>query len=340
MGSVNLKTIAEQAGVSLATASRVLSGSDYPVKDQLRERVEKVAAELDYVPNANAQGLLRGRSQTVGVLVGDVADPFFSTMIGGIHEVAAKAGYMVTIVNTYREPGSELDVLRRLRAQRVDVMIVAASGLDDQIHTEALEKSLAAFVAGGNSAVLIGHHEIGDGLRASRIDFDNRLAARQVAEHLRELGHRRVALLAGDARLLSMADRVAGFRDVFGDALDVRHAIPTRDGGYQACGQLLASDDGGSLTAIATTADQMAFGVLACLRERGIAVPGQMSVTGFNDIEFARDTVPSLTSAHLPLDEVGRLAMELGIKGLDSAPRRVTVTPELSVRGTTGSVAE
>ncbi|WP_297742216.1 LacI family DNA-binding transcriptional regulator [uncultured Tessaracoccus sp.] len=335
MGSVNLKTIAEQAGVSLATASRVLSGSDYPVKDELRERVERVAAELDYVPNANARGLLQGRSQTVGVLVGDVSDPFFSTMIGGIHEVAAKAGYMVTVVNTYRDPGNELDVLRRLRAQRVDVMIVAASGLDDPIHSEALEKSLAAFVKGGNSAVLIGPHEVSADLSVSRIDVNNRLAARQVAEHLHELGHRRVALLAGETNLLSMADRVAGFRDVFGDELVVRRAAPTRDGGHDACVELLDSDDAG-LTAIATTADQMAFGVLACLRERGISVPEQMSVTGFNDIEFARDTVPPLTSAHLPLDEVGRLAMDMGIKALDGVPSRVELTPELRVRGTTG----
>lgn len=339
MGSVNLKTIAEQAGVSLATASRVLSGSDYPVKDELRERVERVAAELDYVPNANARGLLQGRSQTVGVLVGDVSDPFFSTMIGGIHEVAAKAGYMVTIVNTYRDPSNELDVLRRLRAQRVDVMIVAASGLDDPIHSDALEKSLAAFVKDGNSAVMIGPHEVSADLGVSRIDVNNRLAARQVAEHLHELGHRRAALLAGDSNLLSMADRIAGFRDVFGDGLVVRRAAPTRDGGHDACVGLLDSDDAAGLTAIATTADQMAFGVLACLRERGIAVPEQMSVTGFNDIEFARDTVPPLTSAHLPLDEVGRLAMDMGIKALDGVPSRVELTPELRVRGTTGKRA-
>lgn len=242
---------------------------------------------------------------------------------------------MVTVVNTYRDPGNELDVLRRLRAQRVDVMIVAASGLDDPIHSEALEKSLAAFVKGGNSAVLIGPHEVSADLSVSRIDVNNRLAARQVAEHLHELGHRRVALLAGETNLLSMADRVAGFRDVFGDELVVRRAAPTRDGGHDACVELLDSDDAG-LTAIATTADQMAFGVLACLRERGISVPEQMSVTGFNDIEFARDTVPPLTSAHLPLDEVGRLAMDMGIKALDGVPSRVELTPELRVRGTTG----
>lgn len=334
MSTVNLKRIAEEAGVSVATASRVLSGSDYPVKDALRARVKAVAEELDYVPNANAQGLLRGRSQTVGVLVGDVADPFFSGMVGGIHDVADKAGFMVTVVNTYREPGNELATIRRLRAQRVDVMIIAASGLADPVHAAGLEKSLAAFVKGGNSAVLIGHHETGSGLRASRIKIDNRLAARQVAEHLHGLGHRRVALVSGDRRLLSTHDRVAGFQDVFGDDLIPHETTPTRDGGFEAAGMIIRDHPG--LTAIAATADQMAFGVLAKLREKGISVPDDISVTGFNDIEFARDTTPSLTSAHLPLVEMGRRAMDFGLKGLTDGTQAAEIAPELAVRDSTG----
>lgn len=334
MATVNLKMIAERSGVSLATASRVLSNSDYPVKDELRERVLQVAEELDYVPNANARGLLRGRSQTVGVLVGDVSDPFFSGMIGGIHEVAGKAGYMVTTVNTYRQSGAEVDVVRRLRAQRVDILILTASGLVDPIHTEAMERSLRAFVDGGQSVVLIGHHDIPEDFPASRVDFDNALAARQVAEHLRELGHRRVAVVAGDPRLWSTADRLDGFRSVFGDGLVVVESSPTRDGGLAACGTIL--DEHPSVTAIAATADQMAFGVLACLRERGIVVPRDMSVTGFNDIEFAVDTVPALTSAHLPLREMGRLAMELGVKGLCGEAGRIGCEPALVVRQSTG----
>ncbi len=336
MGSVNLKTIAEKAGVSLATASRVLSGSDYPVKDELRERVLQVAQELDYVPNANARGLLRGRSQTVGVLVGDVSDPFFSGMIGGIHDVAGKAGYMVTTVNTYREPGAELDIVRRLRAQRVDILILAASGLADPIHTESMQRSLRAFVEDGKSVVLIGRHEVAGDFPASRVEFDNRLAAREVAEHLQGLGHREVAVVAGNSRLLSIADRVAGFRDVLGESLVVVEAEPTRDGGYEACGAIL--DDHPRVTAIAATADQMAFGVLARLRERGVQVPGQVSVTGFNDIAFAVDTVPALTTAHLPLREMGRSAMELGLRGLEGGHDRVDTKPQLVVRGSTGPV--
>jgi LacI family transcriptional regulator len=334
MGAVNLKQIAQRAGVSLATASRVLSGSDYPVKDDLRERVLKVAAQLDYVPNANARVLLRGRSSTVGVLVGDVSDPFFSGMVGGVYEVADEAGYMVTVVNTFREPGKELDTLRRLREQRVDILIVAGSGLDDEAFTAGMEKSLGAFIKAGNAAVLIGHHGVSDDLAASRVHFDNREAAREAAEHLRELGHRRIALNTGDPRLLSTRDRVLGFRDVFGDEVIRIETEPTRDGGYAATATILSEHP--EVTAIAATADQMAFGALVQLRERGILVPAEISVTGFNDIDVSKDFVPSLTSAHVPLRELGSRAMELGLKGLDGDVANVEVKPELAVRGSTG----
>ncbi|WP_298325115.1 LacI family DNA-binding transcriptional regulator [Haloactinopolyspora sp.] len=334
MGAVNLKQIAQRAGVSLATASRVLSGSDYPVKDDLRERVLEVAAQLDYVPNASARVLLRGRSSIVGVLVGDVSDPFFSGMIGGIYEVADDADYMVNVVNTFREPGKELDTLRRLREQRVDILIVAGSGLDDAAFTAGMEKSLAAFVQGGNAAVLIGHHGISDDVHAARVHFDNREAAREVAEHLRELGHQRIALITGDPRLLSTRDRVLGFRDVFGDRVIPVETEPTRDGGYEAAGTILSTRP--EVTAIASTADQMAFGTLVYLRERGILVPNEMSVTGFNDIDVAKDFVPSLTSAHVPLREMGRRAMELGLQGLEGDVDDIEVMPELAIRASTG----
>ena len=336
MAAVNLKQIAQRAGVSLATASRVLSGSDYPVKDDLRERVLKVAAQLDYVPNASARVLLRGRSSIVGVLVGDVSDPFFSGMIGGIYEVADEADYMVNVVNTFREPGKELDTLRRLREQRVDILIVAGSGLDDTAFTAGMEKSLGAFVNGGNAAVLIGHHGVSGNVDAARVHFDNREAARQVAKHLHDLNHQRVALITGDPRLLSTRDRVLGFRDVFGDRLIPVETEPTRDGGYAATATILSSHP--DVTAIAAAADQMAFGTLVHLRERGILVPTEMSVTGFNDIDISKDLVPALTSAHVPLRELGRRAMELGLRALEGEAADVQLLPELAIRDSTGPV--
>ncbi|MBM7501829.1 LacI family transcriptional regulator [Brachybacterium muris] len=334
MVAVNLKQIAERANVSLATASRVLSGSRYPVTEETRQRVLRAAEELDYVPNANARGLLSGRSRTVGVIVGDVSDSFFAQMVGGIHEVADRAGYMVAVVNTYREPGKELDTVVRFRAQRVDIMIVAASGLTDEQHTQGIERQLRGFVDSGNSGVLIGHHRVSERLGVSRVLMDHRESARQLAQHLHDLGHRRVAMLAGTERLLTITDRVEGFRDVFGGGLVECGAEPNRDGGYEATGRVLAQHP--EVTAIACGADQLAFGALTRLRESGVDVPGQISVTGFNDISPAADMVPSLTTMHLPLEEMGRLAMQLGLRGLDGDLSVRETYPRLVVRSSTG----
>lgn len=333
MAAVNLKRVAHEAGVSLATASRVLSGSDYPVAPELRERVIEVANKLDYVPNTAARGLLSGTSKTAGVLVGDVSDPYFSAMIGGMHRVAADLGYMVTIANTYRDADAELLALKKLHGQRVDVLVVAGSGLHDERYTRGLEQRLTSFIATGKSAVLVGkHHAKPDG-NVTHILMDDHGGARLLAEYLRDLGHREVALLAGDKRLWSTTDRVCGFREVFGEHLTVVPVEPTRDGGREGALALMAGMT--RVTAIAATADQMALGALVALRELGVQVPTEMSVAGFNDIEVAKDLVPSLTTVQMPLVEAGAAAMEQGIARLHGEAIDVALPARLEVRGST-----
>ena len=129
--AVTLKDVAQRAGVSVPTASRVLSGSSYPVVSALRERVQEVARELDYVPNAQAQGLLRGNTGTIGVLVGDVGDPYFSEIVNGIHDRATAENLLVTICHTERDPERELGYFKMLQSHRAHSVILAGSGLDD-----------------------------------------------------------------------------------------------------------------------------------------------------------------------------------------------------------------
>lgn len=334
MLTVNLKQIAEAAGVSLATASRVLSGSDYPVKDELRARVLQVAEDLDYVPNAKARSLLRGNSSMVGVIVGDVSDPYFSTMIGGIHAAATGTGYMVTIVNTHRDPAAELDAVRALHAHRVDVLIVAGSGLTDPEYQTGLRQRITSYARSGKGAVLVGRHDVPEDAPISRILIDSVAAGRQMGQHLHELGHRNVALLTGDSALFSTLDRTQGFREILGDGLVEHHVTPTRDGGYSGALEVLERYP--QVTAIAATADQMALGALVALRERGIDVPGQMSVAGFNDIDVSKDLVPSLTSMHLPLRLTGEKALELGLAALNGEVQRVHLEATLAARDSTG----
>ncbi len=332
--AVNLKQVARQAGVSVATASRVLSGSDYPVNDEMRRRVESSATELNYIPNAQAQGLLLGNPRAVGVVVGDVGDPYFSEMIDGLQALATELQYLVTVVNTQRSIRHEIDAFRTLRAHRVGIVILAGSGLVQREYGENMTTAVSAALEAGEAVVTVGRHTLGVGIPGVRVD--NVEAGRLLGRHVSDAGHRRIAVLAGSMDLTSTVDRVEGVRQIVGDGLVVREVEPTRDGAWAAMGPLL--DEHPDLTAIVGTADQLALGALAWLRSQGVSVPGEMSVAGCNDIWVSRDLFPALTTVRLPLHEMGAAALRLGIAARDGRMGQEQLDVELIVRESTGPV--
>lgn len=347
--AVTLKDVAQRAGVSVPTASRVLSGSTYPVVDELRERVRAAAEELDYVPNAQAQGLLRGNTGTIGVLVGDVGDPYFSEIVNGIHDRATAENLLVTICHTERDPARELGYFRMLQSHRAHSVILAGSGLSDESYRQGIATRVTSFRAAGGHVVGIGAPVVD----MDRVLVDNTEGGRLIARHLVELGHRDIALISGPEMLISSQERLEGMKEVFdaaGARLIVRHGPPNRDEGYRAAEELLHEHP--QLTALLGTADQMAMGALAYLRGQGRSVPGDVSVAGFNDIAVARDLSPSLTTVRLPLREMGKIALDLalgrggprgamggdGNDATDMIERRLGV--ELIVRQSTGPVRD
>ncbi|HLT84639.1 MAG TPA: LacI family DNA-binding transcriptional regulator [Phototrophicaceae bacterium] len=334
--AVNLRDVAKRAGVSVPTASRVLSGSDYPVLPELRRRVEAAAQELDYVPNAQAQGLLRGSAGTIGVLAGDVGDPYFSEIVNGIHAVATERQLLVTICHTERDPERELAYFRMLQSHRASVVIVAGSGLQDERYREGMAARARSFRANGGRVVAIGTPVID----VDRVLVDNEAGGRALAEHLVGLGHRTVGVLAGPANVGSTAERVGGLRAVVeaaGGRVRVRHGAPTRDDAYTGARELLAAHP--DVTAVVGSADQLAIGAMAYLHDHGRAVPGDVSVAGFNDIAVAADLRPPLTTVRLPLREMGGAALEVALAPApEDAPVVRSFGVELVVRGSTAPV--
>lgn len=310
--AVTLKDVAQRAGVSVPTASRVLSGSKYPVVDELRERVKDAAQELDYVPNAQAQGLLSGNTGAIGVLVGDVGDPYFSEIVNGIHDRATAENLLVTICHTERDPDRELGYFRMLQSHRAHTVILAGSGLDDEAYRSGIQARVRSFLNAGGRVVAIGTPAVD----VDHVLVDNREGGLRLGRYLTDLGHRDVALISGPAALLSSSERLSGIRsavDAVGGRLTVHHGPPTRDEGYRAVGELLRESP--HLTSILGTADQMAIGAMAALRDAGRSVPDDISVAGFNDIAVSKDLSPSLTTVRLPLREMGRLALEIALSG-------------------------
>lgn len=298
----------------------------------------RAATELDYVPNAQAQGLLRGNAGTIGVLAGNVGDPYFSEMVNGIHALATEQHLLVTICHTRRDVDQELGYFRMLQAHRAQAVIIAGSAIDDSRYREGMASRTRSFVAGGGRVVAIGTPE----LDVDQVLVDNLAGGIALGRHLVELGHRQVGMLAGPENVVSTRERLDGLREAVEDSggtVRVHHGAPTRDDAYAATAPLLAEYP--QITALVGSADQLAIGAIARLRELGLDVPGDISVAGFNDIDISRDLSPPLTSVRLPLWDMGRAALSIALEAQSSsgvAVRRFGT--ELVVRASTGPVRE
>ena len=330
-----LADVARLAGVSQATASRIINGSAKLVTEELRTRVLRAVAELQYVPNAHAQQLARARRSAVGIIVHDVSDPYFAEITRGLQRVATTHGRLVIICNSYRDPDRELEYVELLRAHQVAALILAGSGYHDAAFTGALVRKLEAYLGTGGRLTLIGRHE----LTGNCVVPENEPGGYLVGSEVFALGHRRVGVIAGPAVLTTTSDRLAGVRRA---AREHGRAVPARriaygnfdrDSGATAAAHLLDANPG--LTAIIALNDSMAVGALAALRARGLAVPRDVTVTGFDDMPVARDVTPALTTVRLPLVEMGARAMAIALDETGDEPRVERIPAELVRRAST-----
>ena len=334
--SVTLSDVAKAAGVSLATASRALNGSaNRTVSEALRERVLAAAAMLDYFPNSHAQAIARGQTTIVGLILHDVADPYFSAIAAGVMREADKYGLVVTMATTHRDPHLELEYVRMLRGQRARAMVIAGSRFNDHDLHEELSAELARYVATGGRVAAISQHS----LPVDTVQVQNRAGARALATELLDRGHREFGILSGPRGLVTSSDRVRGFREAVaarGEPLPRANLVRadfTRDGGYSAMCELL--DRGVGITCVFAVNDVMAVGAMAALRDRGIDLPGQMAVAGFGYISTLRDVTPALTTVRLPLRSMGEQALSLTMDEPSDHPRVVRVTGDVVIREST-----
>jgi len=315
-GPVTLLDVAREAGVSLATASRVINGSERKVSENLRIKVAAAAETLNYVPNAYAQALARSRTSIAGVIVHDIDNPFYSGILRGVQRVATDARQILLICNSDRDPQRELEYLGLMHEHRAATIIIAASGHDDAAYISKLRARLRSFVDGGGHAVVIGRHAVD----VPAVVPDNRGGMAALVASLVRDGHRRFAVITGPERLTTVEDRFAGVTDALGAAgiaLDPALVIDgalTREGGAHAAELLYERYADDPPTAIVALSDEMAIGALATLRRRGVRVPQDVALTGFDDIPSAADLEPPLTTVRIALDEVGERAMRLALQ--------------------------
>jgi LacI family transcriptional regulator len=329
--TANITDVARRAGVSTATVSRVLN-RNYPVSDGVKQRVLEAVRDLGYVANAHARALLTSTSGTVGVILHDVSDPYFAEIVRGIQEVAAHENRLVVICNSLREPDREITYIEMLRAHRVDAIIMAGGHILDDEYLMALREQALQLRAQGSRLVLCGRHPV----RADAVVPDNTVGGARLVRHLLDRGHRRIAYVAGPRNLSTTQDRLDGYLGALASyALEPDPALLvtgdfSREGGHDAASRLL--DAGVAFTAIACANDLVAVGVLACLRDRGLRVPEDVSVVGFDDVPVASDVTPALTTVRVPMVEMGRQSMRLALRDARAPYELVRLETELVER--------
>ncbi|WP_026555918.1 LacI family DNA-binding transcriptional regulator [Arthrobacter sp. 35W] len=336
--AVTLSDVARHAGVSLATASRVLNGSDRTPAAGIAERVKAAAVELGYVANAQAQALARAATRLVGLVVHDIADPYFSTIARGVQHSAGEKGRQVLLASSDHGPEAELDAVSAFIAYRTDAIILAGSR--SETPDPALTALLAGYIAGGGRVVTLGATDVPG---AQHLDLANEAGAFELASALIARGSTRFAILAGPGTLTTARQRAAGFARALGAAqlapLAVVEGPFTREGGYDAalqCRALLEGAPGAGEAPLCLLAanDVMALGAMTAMRGLGLRVPEDVQIAGFDDIPTLRDHSPALTTYRLPLEQIGHLAAELALAGTAEGP--VHVAGEVVLRESAG----
>jgi len=322
METVSIKDIAKAAGVSHSTVSRALRESPL-VNVHTKERIQDLAREMGYSPDAHARSLVTGRSYTVGVVVTTIADPFVAEVVQGMESTAHDHGYTVILSSSNSEPEREIAAVEMLRAKRVDGVIVTSSRIG-ALYLDHVERI-------GAPVVLINNHNEQSGHYTYTVSVDNRHGSLLATDHLINQGHSRIAYINGPANHSSDTERMTGYRQAL-----CEHSIPYDPtlvvpgngkpvGGLRALEALIERTQPPS--AVFCYNDMTAIGLLRAAREAGISVPGDLAVIGFDDIPLASFVCPPLSTISQPKNEMGRLAMEMV---LTLAESDVPVRPEYS----------
>ncbi|WP_188701070.1 LacI family DNA-binding transcriptional regulator [Microbacterium nanhaiense] len=307
--AATLHDVAQEAGVSLATASRVLNGSTRKVAESYRERVEAAAARLGYSANFSAQATARGSSHAIALLVANIADSYFSQVAAGVAHAAEEQNLVMSIGITERSPEREARLIRSLRGQRPYGIVLAASRRTSE-SSPALAQALADLENDGVRVVTLGSPA--DGVTSRTVGIANREGTHELGATLAGLGYREAIVLAADAGLITSDDRVAGFVSGFTEAGGSEPRILrgelTRDAGYELMTRALAEGVAAG-TVVFGASDVVAFGAMSAVRDAGREVGSDIAIAGFGDIDTGRDIVPALTTVRAPLDELGRQAV-------------------------------
>jgi LacI family transcriptional regulator len=334
--SVTIRDVARAAGVSTATAARALGGYGH-ASPAARRKVSESARRLGYRPNVVARALVSRATTTVGLVVGDIENPFFAAAARGLADVMDAHGYTVLLANADEDAGRERRAVDALRARQVDGMVVVPA-------PGASPEHLAELVAAGVPLVLLDRVVVG--VAADSVLARNVAGARAAVAHLAGLGHRRIGVVSDSPEITSSAERIQGYRQALraiGIAPEpglISIGGPTRDDGEAAALRLLDRPD--RPTAVFTANNFMTVGALRAARSLGLRIPEDVALVGFDDLDWTTLVQPPVTVVRQPVADLGRVAGERLLRRLEGdagPPKRIRLDANLIVRGSCGAGA-
>ena len=322
--------VALKANVSITTVSRVVNNSSHKVHPATRERVRQVVRELDFRPNALARGLPTKKTLTIGIIIPDISNPYYSEIVRGIQNTADKAGYSVTLLNTDGRQEGIIRSIYLLREKSADGVIFTG-GIIAGYETLSILRELKERV------VVIGRHQVD----FPAVMVDNMGGASQAVQHLVGLGHTKIAFIGGSEGSTTTEDRLTGYRNALAqngflyDEKQVKRGSWNPRSGYLMAKMLLRTKD--RPTAVVCANDPMAFGAIKAAKEAGLAVPDDLAVVGFDNIPLSSYFDPPLTTVEIPIQEIGAASMKMliGLLSGRTFDKLKVFKTKLLVRGST-----
>ncbi|MDT0344259.1 LacI family DNA-binding transcriptional regulator [Streptomyces litchfieldiae] len=336
-----IRDVARQAGVSVATVSRVLAGN-YPVTHSTRTKVLRAVRQLDYVANAHAKALAGSGVETIALVLDDITWPAFAQIGAGVEQEAARRGRLCLVCTTQGDQQRELAVVNLMREQHAAAVILVGGLQYTAEYRERMGRFARSLDSVGSRLVLCGRPPIGEGLPVTVVEYDNEGGAYVATAHLLGAGHRRILFLGGERGQSTATGRLAGHERALAayglepDPELLTYADFSRESGLRRVREAVRAST--SFTAVFAATDMVALGALEGLREAGLRVPEDVSLVGYDDIPVARELTPRLTTVHVPFDELGRTAARLVLdrrEGVGGGGDRVLLGTHVSIRDST-----
>lgn len=311
-----IREVADRAGVSVATVSRILTG-DYPASPATRKRVMRAVEELDYVANAHARALAGTSAKSIAIVLNSVISPHYAHVAQGVETQTAAEGRLCLVGTTGGDPERELAMVKFMREQHAEAVILVGNVVADEKYQKRMSQYAHALAAIGSRLVLCGRPPLGPDVPAVVVEYDNAGGAFAATSHLLSAGHERILCLGRRPGYTTAEGRIAGYREALSahrvphdPALEVEGTMEWHEG-YRMMKERLAAGPR-DFTAVFALNDLIAGGACRALAEHGLTVPDDVSMVGFDDLQPSLDL--NLTTVHLPHEEVGRTAVRLALE--------------------------